>query len=149
MRLWILPLLACCMVACGRDRGTHLPAERAASLLIDRNWIDRWPASKDDRLRVYRFVPAMGGGVHHDRTLYTGQFELFQFTVDGDRIRFYFPDGEEQQVTHFAIEEIDGPAPFDLRLTLTPSPRGPRVYYGRKSETASTSQALDALLLPR
>lgn len=146
MRLWILPLLACCLFACGRDRDTHLPAEQAASLLIDRNWLDRWPATKDDRLRVYRFVPSMGGGVYHDRTLYTGQFELFQFTVDGDRIRFYFPDGEEQQVAHFAIEEIDGPAPFDLRLTLTPSPRGPRVYYGRKSETATTAQALDELL---
>jgi hypothetical protein len=150
MRLWILALLASCVFGCSRERAVHVPAERAAELLVNRNWVDRWPADKDERLHVYRFVPAMGqSGVYHDRTLFTGTFELFLYAVDRDTLRFHFPDDGKQETVRFTIEEIDGPGPSDLRLTLTPSPRGPRAYYGRKAETATTMEALDAQLAPR
>jgi hypothetical protein len=79
----------------------------------------------------------MGGGVFQDRTLFAGAFELFTFRVDGDTIVFDLHHTHDKVRAAFRIERVDGPAPFDLRLTLDPSPRGPAVYYGRSAETAA------------
>ena len=110
----------------------------ARELLENRNWLDTWPSTKDDRLRVYRFTPAMGGGVFQDRTLFRGNFELFNYEVEGARLQFRFPDADEVLTSRFRIERVHGPEPFDLRLTLDPSPRGPSVYFGREAETGDT-----------
>lgn len=118
----------------------------AAKLLINRNWVHRWPATKDDRLHVYRFVPAMGGGVYQDRTLFLGYFELFHFKARDGGLGFYFPDMEERSRSGFRIERVDGPGPSDLRLTIDSSPRGPSVYYSVESRTGATAQELDAQL---
>jgi hypothetical protein len=145
--LALITLLAGALLAgCNDKRETAVTGEAARELLIDRNWMNRWPSGKDDRLHVYRFVPSMGGGVYQDRTLFLGQFELFHFDVSGDTLRFDLPDNDEQMKSRFVIEEVDGPEPFDLRLSIHPSPRGPGVYYSRKSETGATLHELDALL---
>jgi hypothetical protein len=123
--------------ACSRggSETRAVSADEARSLLIDRNWMDLWPETDTQPLHVFRFVPTMGGGVFQDRTLYAGQFELFTFRVDGDRIHFDLPHTKDRVTAKFRIERVDGPHPFDLRLTLDPSPRGPSVYYGRSAET--------------
>jgi hypothetical protein len=126
-------------------RTNALPAGEAARVLIDRNWLDVWPATERDHLFVYRFTPAMGGGVFQDRTLFKGTFELFRFQTDGSSITFDLPETGEMVKTAFTIERVDGPEPFDLRLTLATDPRGPRTYFGRSAETAN---AADALLMP-
>src|SRR5262245_16415763 len=89
-----------------------------AKLLLDRNWLDRMPETERDRLHVYRFVPSMGGGVFQDRTLYKGTFELFKFTVHGDQIEFDLPETHEHVSSQFHLEAVDGPKPFDLKLTI-------------------------------
>jgi hypothetical protein len=127
------------------SKATALAADDAREVLVDRNWLDRWPASKDDRLHVYRFTPGMGGGVYQDRTLFRGTFELFLFRTEGERLVIEFPDDGTTVDTRYRIERIQGPEPFDLRLTLGDSPRGPRVFYGISSER---SAAIDELLLP-
>jgi hypothetical protein len=141
MRLaFALALLALTLTACGRSDSQKVVVggEEARELLEDRNWLDRWPSTKDDRLRVYRFTPDMGGGVFQDRTLFRGEFELFNYEAHTDRIRFRFPDADEVITSRYRIERVHGPEPFDLRLTLDPSPRGPAVYYGRSAETGAT-----------
>jgi hypothetical protein len=120
-----------------------VPANDAAQLLIDRNWLDSWPADKDDHLRVYRFVPSMGGGVYQDRTVFKGQFELFQFTTDGTSIDYHFPHDGLKKQARYRIERVDGPEPFDLKLTIDGDPRGPGVYFGMTSDHLAD---LDALL---
>ncbi|MGH7336859.1 MAG: hypothetical protein ACREI7_04720, partial [Myxococcota bacterium] len=111
----------------------------AARLLVDRNWLDVWPDDKDDRLHVYRFTPSMGGGVYQDRTVFQGEFELFRFAIREDQLELDFPHTSEHLHTRFKIERVDGPEPFDLRLTLDRSLRGPRVYHGRSVEGATTA----------
>jgi hypothetical protein len=139
-------LAALALVACAdRSSSRSVSADEAADLLIDRNWIDRWPSSKDDRLHVYRFTPAMGGGVYQDRTLFRGTFELFQFEATGETLELHLPDDGERVRTRYRIERVEGPKPFDLRLTLEASPRGPRVYYGRADERGA---AVDFGLAP-
>jgi hypothetical protein len=134
MRLTLL--LVAALAACSSaPSGKAVPAEEAGRLLIDRNWLDRMPETERDRLHVYRFVPSMGGGVFQDRTLYKGTFELFSFTVEGDRIRFVLHETKQDVTSRFAIEPTDGPATFDLKLTVPDDPRGPKVYYGWRGET--------------
>lgn len=130
-----------CLLACSSSRSDTsrvLPPDQAAEVLVDRNWIDVWPTSKSERLHVYRFTPAMGGGVFQDRTLFLGSFELFMFSIDRGHLVFEMPETEETVRTRYRIERVSGPEPFDLRLTLARTPRGPRVYYGRTAERAAT-----------
>jgi hypothetical protein len=133
-----LPILLCAALAACSSSSSPSPkvsAEEAGRLLIDRNWIDRMPQTERDRLFVYRFVPSMGGGVFQDRTLYKGTFELFSFTVEGDRLRFVLHETGQEVTSRFAIERVGGPAPFDLKLTIPDDPRGPKVYFGVRGET--------------
>ena len=102
-----------------------------------------WPTSKDDHLHVYRFTPKMGGGVYQDRTIYKGTFELFKFEATGDEIRFNLLETKDKVTSAYKIEQVSGPKPFDLRLTIFDSPRGPKTYYGMRSEGG---QELDQIL---
>ena len=138
--------LALALAACGGgDASKALPADEAAQLLINRNWMDLWPETESERLHVLRFVPAMGGGVYQDRTLFAGQFELFTFQVKGEHIHFDLPHTKDTHESTFKIERVSGPEPFDLKLTLDPTPRGPAAYFGRSAETADTLEPLAPL----
>ena len=131
-----LALAALVLAACSsKHASSRVDDAEAKKLLVDRNWLDRMPETERDRLHVYRFVPKMGGGVYQDRTLYKGTFELFTFEVDGERIRFNLPETREKVTTRFRIDEVDGPEPFDLKLTIADDPRGPHVYYGMRAES--------------
>lgn len=114
---------------------TRVSTEDAPKLLIDRNWMDRMPETDRDKLFVYRFVPSMGGGVFQDRTLFKGTFELFSFTASGNSITFDLHETKDKVTSNYTIERVDGPAPFDLKLTISDDPRGPKVYFGMRTET--------------
>jgi hypothetical protein len=114
-----------------------LSEAEAEQMLINRNWMDLWPASETEKLHVFRFVPTMGGGVFQDRTLFQGTFELFTYRVDKGQIRFHLHHEKQRVDTNFRIENVEGPKPFDLKLTLDDSPRGPHVYYGRRAESVN------------
>ncbi|HVV81602.1 MAG TPA: hypothetical protein VHE35_00940 [Kofleriaceae bacterium] len=118
--------------ACHREAPSSatLSARDAGRVLIDRNWMDRWPEHKDDRLRLYRFTPSMGGGVYQDRKVFKGQFELFQYRAGDGTIDFTFPDSDEHVRSSFLVERVKQP-PFDLKLVIAHDPRGPGVYYAR------------------
>ncbi len=143
---FLVVLLGAVIAGCSSgssDAPVVVPADDAAQLLTDRNWMDAWPHDKGERLHVFRFTPSMGGGVYQDRTLYKGTFELFVYRVQRDAILFTLPETEEQVRAKFRIERVKGPRPFDLRLTLENSPRGPSVYYGREAETAGSALELN------
>jgi hypothetical protein len=132
--------------ACSSRPANRASTAEAGRLLVDRNWIDRMPETRDDKLHVYRFVPSMGGGVFQDRTLYRGTFELLTFKVDGDHLDIELPQTGERVRSQFGIEKVSGPAPFDLKLTLWSDPRGPGVYYGVRAETDRDGQLLEQRL---
>ena len=142
---FLLPLLL--VAACSSDAPPRaVPAKEAKSLLIDRNWMDRMPETEKDKLFVYRFVPSMGGGVFQDRTLFKGTFELFMFEATDGEIKFVLPETKENVTSKFVIENVDGPKPFDLKLTIPDDPRGPKVYFGMRSETDRDGRLLDQRL---
>ena len=124
-----------CSSSSSKSTSSEVSPEDARDLLIDRNWLDRMPETERDRLFVYRFVPSMGGGVFQDRTLFKGTFELFSFKVERGKLRFVLHETKQDVTSSFKIERVDGPAPFDLKLTIPDDPRGPKVYFGMRSET--------------
>ena len=135
------------LAACSSESSTkRVSAAESRALLIDRNWLDRMPQSETDKLFVYRFVPNMGGGVFQDRTLFKGTFELFSFSVTDDKINFALHETKQHVSSPFTIEKVDGPEPFDLKLTIQDDPRGPHVYYGMKSETDRDGSKLEQRL---
>src|ERR1041384_6918340 len=147
--LLVSALVALAVTACSKAPA-RLSGSDAACVLINRNWIDRMPETQSDRLHVYRFVPSMGGGVYQDRTLFKGTFELFMFKVErGDHIVFQLPETHERVTSQFKIEQVDGPEPFDLKLTIATDPRGPHVYYGMRSETDRDGTLLEQRLAAR
>jgi hypothetical protein len=140
-------LIALLGTACSSAKRSDIVDDaEARKLLLDRNWIDRMPETHQDRLHVYRFVPSMGGGVYQDRTLFKGTFELFTFETAADEIRFNLPETHEKVVSKFRIENVRGPKPFDLKLTIEADPRGPQVYYGTRSETDRDGHLLEQRL---
>lgn len=149
--LLCLPVIAFA-AACAPDRA---PASRAvdpgeaARLLIDRSWIDRMPARHSDRLHVYRFTPSMGGGVYQDRTVFRGSFELFTYDVADGALAIRLPETGERVRTPYQIERVDGPEPFDLRLTLEQAPRGPRTYYAMSCESDGRCASVEDRLAAR
>lgn len=138
-------VLLVALVGCSH-KSHSIAKDRAGKLLVDRNWIDKWPTSRTDKLHVFRFVPQMGGGVFQDRTIYKGQFELFQFMVDGDQIQFDLPEKNERVISKFRIDKVDGPHPFDLKLTVENDPRGPHEYYGILEENDPDGHLLEQKL---
>jgi hypothetical protein len=122
--------------ACSKPATHALPPEQAKQMLINRNWIDRLPQKVDDKLKVYRFVPNMGGGVFQDRTIFFGTFELFTFEATGTQIRFNLLHTGDKRVSAYSIEELATPGPegVDLQLTLADDPRGPKRYFGWRNE---------------
>ncbi|HYU15954.1 MAG TPA: hypothetical protein VEL05_07785, partial [Candidatus Acidoferrum sp.] len=121
LALAALAALAAMSVSCGREPShvvKAVPLDEAAELLIDRNWLDRWPTGDRDHLHVYRFVPSMGGGVFQDRTLFAGTFELFTFQREGEHLTIQWPHTKDEDRMVFRIDRVSGPEPFDLRLEL-------------------------------
>ncbi len=139
------PVLCSALLAMTLSAGCHdakheraLPPPEARRLLLDRNWLDHLPQSPGERLHVFRFVPSMGGGVFQDRTLYAGQFELFQFEQDGARIHFKLLHTGEDVRVPFTIQPQHPPeeeSPFELHLHIADSPRGPKDYYSLRGES--------------
>jgi hypothetical protein len=135
MRTIALLLVAAAACSSSHSKTKTIAGDEARTLLIDRNWIDRMPETNRDRLHVYRFVPSMGGGVYQDRTIFKGTFELFMFEATDTELRMVLPETNDRVTVPYRIEAVDGPAPFDLRLTIDGDPRGPKKYYGIRAET--------------
>ena len=91
-------------------------------------------------------MPTWAAACYQDRTLFKGTFELFTFEATGDHIRFDLPETRDKVTSRYTIEKVDGPAPFDLKLTIFDDPRGPHVYYGMRAETDRDGMQLEQRL---
>ena len=68
---------------------------------------------------------------------------------EADEIRFDLLETGDRVTSAYKIEVVDGPAPFDLRLTIADDPRGPKTYFGMRSETDPHGLLLEARLAAR
>ena len=60
-----------------------------------------------------------------------------------------FADGKTSEKDKFdRIERIDGPAPFNRRLVLEDTPRGPSTYYGYDEGQTASPLGLSPVAVP-
>jgi hypothetical protein len=116
---------------CGRDdarRAAVVEDSRdAARILQSTPWLDRAP--HDERDLIHAWVFPRGEGLYFVGNAYKGSYELFSFFVEDDELRIRFLDDGTTHKLRFQIEKAHDRV-FDYKLTLDPTPRGPKVYYG-------------------
>jgi hypothetical protein len=155
LRFLVLGLLLLATVApagCkGEPGGTPVSPDEAARLVVNRHWLDQLPEEGGPRFHVLLLLPAMQhSGVYQHRTMWKGDFELFFFKVQGDRLTFDLRGSRGKVSTAYHIERLqpDANQPFDLKLVLHTGVRGPRTYYsfiGRGSEARALGGKLPPL----
>lgn len=140
-------MAASSQLACeGQVRPAEVSAKDAAQLLTQTPWLDHLPAHEGDTIDLLQ-LDRRGQGVYVHGNAYRGSYEVFQYEATRDELRLRFLDGGERAKTGYRIERIKRQG-FDLRLTLTDSPRGPAAYYGFDSRRAVPA-AVRAVLPPQ
>jgi hypothetical protein len=106
--------------------GSDLADGRA---ILGHAWFDKWPASAREESTFALFLP--GGIILYDEgTAYRSTVEFLEFERRGKTIEYKFlQDGRKGELT-FTVERCDERPPFDLCLTLSAAPKGPKKLYG-------------------
>ncbi len=128
--LCLVMLVATAVASCGRDEA---PAPRtihggdAVRILENTPWLDKAPEHETDVIQLYAF--ARGEGLFFEGNQYKGGYEAFAWFAEDDELRLRFLAENKTYKTRFTIERVDDRV-FDYKLTLSASPRGPKIYYG-------------------
>lgn len=122
------------LAACGSRGATDLDAAGGQRALVEHVWIDHVPSGPKDTFHVLVFDAEARAGVYQKARFYKGEYELYTFKVDGKRLAMVFPDDGERATTTFKIQRLDDEPPFDAKLVLDDSPRGPDEYLGLSIE---------------
>ena len=123
--------LSACQDATPRPQ--PLPDDEAAELLESTPWFDHAPRHERDVIHLYFFQD--GDGVYYIGNAYKATLELIKYWLEGKRLEMRFLDENKTYKTEYTIEKYRGEI-FDYKLTLTKSPRGPKVYYGFDSTSS-------------
>ena len=122
-----------------RPEVTEVRAAEARKLLTSTPWLDHMPAAPNDPIDLLQ-LDRGGNGVYVRGSQYRGSYDTFRFEATNTELRVTFLDNGAKAKTTYRIERMKR-AGFDLRMTLSDSPRGPSVYYG----FASSEQLPDAV----
>ena len=132
--------------------GVVVPAEQAASLLVDRVWIDDLPQRESDTFNLYIFSSEDNFGVNdHAMSIYKHVLELFFYKLSGDStIHFQFPHDRRQLRTSYRVERLSRPkGDLDLKLTIDKDPQMAGktcIYYSSTRWSSRNLQSLPGLL---
>jgi hypothetical protein len=111
-----------------RPEATEVSAAEARKLLTSTPWLDHLPSAENDPIDLMQLERG-GNGVYVRGNQYRGSYEVFRFEATEEELRLTFLDNGGKAKTRYRIERMKRGG-FDLRMTLSASPRGPSVYYG-------------------
>ena len=132
--------------------GVPVPAEQAASLLVDRLWIDELPQRETDTFNFYIFSSEDNFGINdHAMSVYKHLLELFFYKLSGDtNIHFQFPHDRRQLRTTYRLEKLSKPkGDIDLKLTIAKDPQmggKTQVYFSSTRWSSHDLRSLPTLL---
>jgi hypothetical protein len=131
-RLLVLAIVGVVGVATWRWYSTG-PADAPtdSKLALDRLWVDHLPRNERDVFQVFLAITDEPLGIFQAQSVWKGNFELFRYELDGDKLRLVFPqdnDRETVKIEARACHEKD----MDYCLELSGSSRGAKRYYSRK-----------------
>lgn len=128
-----------------QPEATEVSPEEAYQLLINTPWLDHMPADETDLLHVFVF-DREGFGGYVNGSLYRGSYDVFQFDESDDgkggKLELTFLQDSAKAKTRYRVERMSRKG-FDLRLTFSASPRGPKAYYGF-DESRAVPEAIKA-----
>ena len=142
--LLTLALAAAPLAACSHDVAAppRVADGDATALLQQRIWLDHEPKGWGDRFHLLAFDPEHTG-VHQERTVWKGAFELFRYEVDRGQLVLRLPGSKKVVKTAFKLERTRrGDA--DVRLTLDRPAEGPTVYWGYRFDGGDADAWVDA-----
>ncbi len=116
-----------------------------SKLALDRIWVDHLPRTDKDVFQIFAAVSEEEFGVFQATSSWKGNFELFTFKFNGDKIKATFPqDGDREEITIKANRCDEGQ--MDYCLEIGGSKRGVKKYYSRKGweiDGAHSAKALE------
>ncbi|MEZ4363554.1 MAG: hypothetical protein R3B48_25485 [Kofleriaceae bacterium] len=147
MKTALLSIALLALVSCSRPSSdaTEVSERDASRLLYATPWLDHMPAHEGDAIELLQFDPRHNG-VYIKGNAYRGGYDVFRYERTRSQLKLTFPADGEVAETGYRIERIKRGG-FDLRLTLTDSPRGPSAYYGfeqRRELPESVQRLLEA-----
>jgi len=97
--------------------------EAARNLLLNRPWIDEYPAKPEQRFMAYVFTDESVG--IHDRadSAYRHLIEIFLLKVSAEKIGYLFPHDRRKAETTYKLERIQGDRYFNLKVTIDQDPQ--------------------------
>lgn len=137
------------MLAPKEPTGVVVSDELAASMLVDRFWIDRIPEAPMDKFNFYIFSSEDDIALNDQaQSIYRHLLEIFVFKASARDIQYQFPHDRRKGKTAYTIEKLARPDEnqIDLKLTLTADPQSggkSHVYY-----TSTKWQSHDRSTLP-
>lgn len=100
-------------------------------LALDRIWVDHMPRTERDTIQVFAGITDEQFGLFQATSSWKGNFELFVFKINGDKIRITYPqDGTKEDVRLKARPCKEGD--MDYCMEVEGSSRGVKKYYSRK-----------------
>jgi hypothetical protein len=109
------------------DNAVEVADSEAAEIIESTPWLDKAPEAPEDNFSAYVFQQEVG--VFVSGSQYRGSYDLFTYQISDKAVAFKFLADGKGAKSKFKLERVSK-GPFDLRLTLKDSPRGPKVYYG-------------------
>ena len=100
--------------------------QNAASLLLDRLWIDRVPQRDTDRFNLYVFMSEEQMGLNDQaQSIYRHLLEIFLYDANSREIRFHFPHDSRAAKSAYTVERLARPErnDIDLKLTIAADPQ--------------------------
>lgn len=130
--LAVLVLSTVAFVALRRG-GDDAKSTVAESQLVvtDRIWIDHIPRNDRDTFQIFLALTEEPVGIFQAASQWAGQYEIFRYEMNGEEIRFVFPqNGDREKGTAKARECRDHG--HDYCLDMSGTKRGVKKYYSRK-----------------
>lgn len=107
-------------------------ADEAASdpkQILGRVWFDRLPKNRSDDVTIALWFGG-GIGLYDKGSTWRSTVDVFEFERRKDVLDITFLHDKKNSTTSFKISKCDDLPPFDLCLTLSDPPRGPKVLHG-------------------
>lgn len=104
-------------------------AARDPKQILGRVWFDRLPKNRSDDVTLAIWFGG-GIGLYEKGSTWRSTIDFFEFERRKDALDITFLHDKKSSTTTFSIEKCDDLPPFDLCLTLSDPPRGPKVLHG-------------------
>lgn len=148
----VYALLVRAFIAPQVPHGQMLNGDQAASILVDRLWVDRVPEKDTDKFNFYIFSSEENIALNDQaQSSYRHLLEIFFYRATAHDISYQFPHDRRSGKTAYAVEKLAKPDrnQIDMKLTLVADPQAEnktKVYFSSTKWSSLDNTTLPASL---